>query len=69
MNKKKNSYSKSTLNILTTKEDNASNSTLNLEEINKTPNYLNLQNFQKTLREELNNIDGLAIDSESDEEN
>jgi len=69
LNKKKNGYSKSTFNILTTKEDTASNSTLNLEEMNKITNNKNLHNFQKTLREELNNIDGLTIDSESEEEN
>lgn len=37
--------------------------------MNKITNNKNLHNFQKTLREELNNIDGLTIDSESEEEN
>jgi len=65
------SFSNYTLNSATTKEDNFSNSIINQqqEDLNKNFSQINFYQVQKTLRNELNNIDGLTIETESDEGN
>lgn len=55
-------------NCLTTKEDNNSNSIINQEELNKNFSHINLYDVQQTLRNELKNIDGLTIETESEED-
>lgn len=64
------SFSNYTLNCATTKDDQSSNSTLHQQEdLTKNFSQINLYHVQKTLRNELNNIDGLTIETESDEGN